>query len=164
MSPSFFSVPSRAYISLLLFKAWITRNLPKLTPFVNHLLPSPESTITSLLPLTKDEISAMISAPSPISTPASPQQSTLLAQAKAVLGSYHSKLQKLVPAPVNPALNSQLIGNGNGKKAKPMGSTNQASLAALKALSGNDPTANETGPVTRLDRNGNEWSLKTRGA
>ena len=137
-------------------KAYIKRNLPKFTPFIDQLLPAPDSTISSLLTLTQAEILALVSSPGPHESHAEAggAQARLLAQAKSVLPSYCAKLQKL-------SVEAAKIGvsdNQSGKvRARAMGSTNQSSLrgdaaaaASLKALSGKDFTANETGPVTKI--------------
>ena len=135
-------------------KAYIKRNLPKFTPFIDQLLPAPDSTISSLLTLTQAEILSLVSSPGPHKSEAGAAQTRLLAQAKSVLPSYCAKLQKL-------SAEAAKIGasdNQSGKvRARAMGSTNQSSLrgdaavaASLKALSGKDFTANETGPVTKI--------------
>lgn len=152
--------------------------MPKISTLVDHLLPTPESTIASLLSLSLQEFERMCETPSPkekrvpkarvastTSKPSKPstlvrkpeptEQDKQLAQARGWLSTYHKKLQVLIAkAEATPEQDS-----AKGVVAKATaGVAQKGGLRrggrALSALNGTDPTANETGFVQRIVKGG----------
>ncbi|EIN14294.1 P-loop containing nucleoside triphosphate hydrolase protein [Punctularia strigosozonata HHB-11173 SS5] len=135
-------------------KAWITRNLPKFAPVLPRIL-SPKDTLLTLNDMSAAELSTRISIPE---KPGS-VEARVVSQAKAIVPSYQTELQRLLAN----AVSSTLSAGSKGQKAsiRVLGSTgHDARERALKAIDGRDPNARETGLVTRIDMNGTVSSKK----
>ncbi|KAI0060653.1 P-loop containing nucleoside triphosphate hydrolase protein [Artomyces pyxidatus] len=145
-------------------KAYIARNMPKISSLTDRLLPTPTSGIASLFPLTAPEFEQLCETPAPREA-AAPDARTVAA-ARAWLPAYHKKLQDLAAKGL--ALDrARTEGKGPGSRVVARASAGVTQGRATKgsviaALNGIDPTANETGFVLRLAADGKEWDKLER--
>ncbi|KAF8320684.1 P-loop containing nucleoside triphosphate hydrolase protein [Clavulina sp. PMI_390] len=166
-------------------RSHITRRMQKWAPVIERLLPTPESTMSSLLNLSIDDLNAMIDTPnrkelSPAQEkrylvngkPVAPAGKFLTPEpakvelAKSFTKEYYEQLQSWVRESdaieqmiIDAQNNAEGATGGVVAKATAGTTTKARNAAALKALNGTDFTANETGVVqrVRLDQNGTNW-------
>ncbi|OBZ75319.1 Kinesin-related protein 6 [Grifola frondosa] len=127
---------------------YISRHFAKLVPVSHRLLPTPTSTMCELLPLSVQELSQRCSTPTPdegTGIQAIPD-ARAVAQAKSWLATYRAKFDSL--AQKSQAAHATKIA------LESKGAAADAARAALRALGGADPTAGETGLVTRASWSG----------
>jgi hypothetical protein len=120
----------------------------------------PEENLLTLSNIPVAEITTKISTPVPNEKPNSVDP-RVVSQAKALVPSYHTKMQRLITNAAQEASASRSKRPTAGIRV--LASTvHDARDAALRALNGRGANAKETGLVTRIDMNGDEMPAGRR--
>ena len=129
--------------------------MPKLVPFLPYILPAPSTLNDALFPLSLDEFLTQCTT-SKVSV-------VVLNAARAILPTYYAKLQTLKRKAEETETETTFSRQAAPRAA---GSVLQRGARkkddALSALSGRDPTGNETGFVQRIARDGRNWEAVER--